>query len=127
MTQIVSPNELTVLRDLARQYRDICSEPVQDERRELWRRHNSLIMTRPLIYVRAFAWHEMPQSACVCSDPLLRGYENHLRYQMFWHSLGDDSVFEPWVTVGATMKCVGWGVDINTKEFPVACHGPARL
>lgn len=58
------------LRNLAKQYAEICARPVQDERRALWRRHNSLKQTRPLIYVRAFAWKEMPRATCVCEDPV---------------------------------------------------------
>ena len=54
-------DDRTILRDLAREYIDVCGAPVQKERRDLWRRHNSLKDTRPLIYVRAFAWNEMPR------------------------------------------------------------------
>lgn len=102
-----------IIRDLALQYKDICAEPVQNERRQLWSLHNSLIMTRPLIYVRAFAWKEMPESACSCVDPFFRAYEDFFRNRLFWNNLGDDSIFEPWVTVPATMTCYGWGVDVH--------------
>jgi len=104
------------LRELAARYRAICAEPAQQEVRRLWRRHNSLIATRPLIYVRAFAWQEMPQAACKCTDPFLRSYENYFRSQLFLHDLGDDSVFEPWVTVPAALACSGWGVAIDRKH-----------
>jgi hypothetical protein len=103
-------NDRAILRDLAQRYLAVCREPVQDERRDLWRRHNSLQRTRPLIYVRAVAWHETPQCACLCADPLFRGIENTLRYNLFWSTLDDDSIFEPWVTVGAVHACGGWGV-----------------
>lgn len=106
------PSDRTLLRDLAKRYRDICGEPVQADRRDLWRDHNSLRPTRPPIYVRAFAWSEMPQSACLCRDPFYRPYEDFFRNRLFWASLGDDSVFEPWVTVEAALKCRGWGVAI---------------
>lgn len=99
-----------ILRDLAKQYAEVCAQPVQEERRALWRQHNSLKQTRPLLYVRAFAWHEMPQSKCLCGDPFARQYENFFRNHLFWNELGDDSIFEPWVTVQATRKCQGWGV-----------------
>lgn len=114
-----SKYELGVLRDLARQYAAICGEPVQQERRRLWRAHNSLKPTHPLIYVRAFAWREMPQSKCVCQDPFFRGHEDFFRRHLFWHSLNDDSIFEPWVTVQATRVCQGWGPEIrriNSEE-----------
>jgi len=109
----MNKSDRTIMRELAERYRDICAEPVQEERRQLWRRHNSLVRTRPLIYVRAFAWHEMPQSACRCEDPFFRGYESFFRHQLFWHEQDDDSIFEPWVTVPATLACAGWGVDIQ--------------
>ena len=55
--------DITILRDLAKRYAEIASKPIQDERRDLWRKHNSLVRTRPLIYMRAFAcWSEMPES-----------------------------------------------------------------
>ena len=58
----MTDNDRTILRDLARRYMEVCSKPEIDERRDLWRQHNSLKWTRPLIYVRAFAWKEMPEA-----------------------------------------------------------------
>ncbi len=110
---MLNQSDLQIIRNLAKQYRDLCADPVQEKRRALWKRHNSLEMTRPLIYARAFAWQEMPQAGCTCEDPLLRHYEGLLRKNLFWYTLGDDSVFEPWITVPATLTCHGWGVDIN--------------
>ncbi|NOY81325.1 MAG: hypothetical protein GXP31_10015 [Kiritimatiellaeota bacterium] len=100
----------TILRDLARRYLEICASPVQEERRGLWRRHNSLKPTRPLVHVRAFAWEELPDSQCGCTDPFLRRFEDFFRRNLFRNTLGDDSIFEPWVTVQAVRKCTGWGV-----------------
>ena len=100
-----------VLRELASQYLEICHHPEQDERRDLWRRLNSLKQTRPPIYVRAFAFGEMEQSRCLCEDPLYRIYESIFRHRLFWNSLQDDSIFEPWITVKAVKTCVGWGID----------------
>jgi len=95
-----------LVRDLGHQYLAITTEPVQEERRRLWRHLHSLRPVRPLIYVRAFAWSEMPEAQCLCTDPFFRGWEAFFRHRLFWHSLNDDSIFEPWVTVPAV--CVGW-------------------
>jgi len=106
----------TVLRDLVQQYLDICSKDVQAERRDLWRQHNSFIRTPVLIYVRAFAWSEMPKSHCGCEDPFYRGYEGFFRRMLFWDTFDDDSIFEPWVTVNAacvTPKEGVWGLPIR--------------
>jgi hypothetical protein len=104
-----------ILRELTRRYLDICHRPEQQERRGLWRRHNSLAWTPPLIYVRAFAWQEMPEARLECHEPFLRHVENFFRYHLFWDSLGDDSVFEPWVTINAAYCCTGWGVDVERR------------
>lgn len=92
-----------VLRDLPRRYVAACARPEQAKRRDLWRKHNSLKETPPPIYTRAFAWKEMPESRCACEDALFRHCEDFLRHQLFWDSLNDDSVFEPWVTVRAVL------------------------
>jgi hypothetical protein len=107
---MTSRQDKKTLRDLAKRYLEVCTRPVQAERRALWRRHNSLKETRPLIYVRAFAWKEMPQSQCVCEDPFARQYEDDFRRHLFWNTFNDDSIFEPWVTVQATRICTGWGL-----------------
>ena len=109
--------DIAVLRELTQRYVEICQDPVQDERREQWRRLNSLEQTRPPIYVRAFAWHEMAEAQCRCVDPLFREHENTLRYKLFWHTMHDDSIFEPWITVVAVKTCVGWGID-STRRMP---------
>ena len=99
-----------ILRDLAKRYLDICNTSEQQERRRRWRAHNSFKGDRPLIYVRAFAWSEMPQSKCQCEDSFARGYENFFRNHLFWDTFNDDSTFEPWVTVRAVYKHAGWGI-----------------
>jgi hypothetical protein len=93
--------DIAVLRDLAARYVQICNKPVIDERRNLWRRHNSLRRTRPLIYVRAWAWQEMLESELHCEDPFFRHYEDFFRQSLFRDTFDDDFIFEPWVTVYA--------------------------
>lgn len=105
--------DVTMLRDLVKQYAAICAAPAQRERRDSWRKHNSLKPTRPLIYARAFAWQEMPQAQLRSRDAFFRPFENTLRHAIFWDSLGDDSIFEPWLTVSAAKVAYGWGVKIK--------------
>ena len=47
----ISKKDRNLLRDLAKQVAEIASLPVMDERRELWKRHNSLDPVRPMILV----------------------------------------------------------------------------
>lgn len=99
-----------ILRDLAEKYLEICNEDIQEERRRLWRKQNSLDSERPLIYARAFAWKEMPDSKLKCEDEFFRDFEGVLRKKLFWHSLNDDSIFEPWIDMSAVHKCRKWGI-----------------
>ena len=66
----MDPTDRTILRDLARRYQEVCQQPVQNERRRLWRQHNSLKRTRPLIFTFRFAWKEMPQAQLPVRRPL---------------------------------------------------------
>jgi len=115
-----------ILRDLAKRYLDICNTAEQQERRKRWRAHNSFKGDRPLIYVRAFAWGEMPQSVRQCEDPFARGYENFFRNYLFWDTLNDDSIFEPWVTVRASYRGAGWGIGAK-RIRPAESRGASKF
>ena len=104
-------SDRAILRELAKRYVDLCHRPDMARRHDLWRRHNSLQSVRPPIYVRAFAWDEMPEAVRLCADPRLRGLERFLRMELFRGAFEDDYVFEPWVTVEAVHACEGWGVE----------------
>jgi len=99
----MSSGDIERLRDLTKRYLEICHTDEQQRRRDLWRRHNSLQYTRPPIYVRAFAWREMPECRSTCQDPFYRPYEDVLRQSLFRATFDDDFVFEPWVMVRAAV------------------------
>jgi len=106
--------DIQILRELAKRYAEIAAKPIQQERRELWRLHNSLRRTRPLVYVRWLAaWHEAEESRLQCEDPFFRGHETFLRQMIFQDSIGDDCVIEPWITQRASFVLPPeghWGV-----------------
>jgi hypothetical protein len=119
----MSSQDVELLRELTKQYLEICHQDVQQERRTLWRQHNSLNPTRPLIYVRAFAWREMPDAVCRCEDPFFRNYESFFRQELFRATFGDDYIFEPWVTVTASYRLPSpgiWGPKIERIPSPEA-------
>ena len=111
--------DISVLRDLAKQVAEIADKEIQDERRDLWRRHNSLQRTRPPIYVRWFAcWQEvLPDEKLECEDPFFRQYERTLRFAVYQDRIGDDYVIEPWLTVQAVYATPAgpsrWGPEIR--------------
>jgi len=84
MSETPSSADLTILRDLAKQYAELCADPREDRKRDRWRRLNSLQdVDRPPIYIRAFAWNEMPQRKFLCEDTSLHGYEDFFRRRLF--------------------------------------------
>ena len=105
--------DVTVVRDLAARYAQIAADGVQHERRQRWRSLNSLEPARPPIYVRGGnCWDEVPElNERLCEDDLLAGIEHRLRRLLYWASLSDDSVFEPWLTIGAVHRARGWGLE----------------
>lgn len=107
--------DIQVLRSLAEKVSEISKKPIQNEKRELWRKNNSLIKTRPLVYMQVGGWDamgtEVINDRLECSDPLFRDIEFQLRYAIFKDDFGDDEIIEPWVTVSPINTYYGWGLD----------------
>ena len=119
MRIVVNSDDIHVLRDLVMQYKEVTHNPIQGQRRDLWRNHNSFRFTRPPIYTRAYAWGEMPDSRCICTDPFYKRYEENLRRRLFWASLNDDSIFEPWLAVSAAVVTPSdgiWGLPVQWSD-----------
>jgi len=116
--------DISVLRELAKQVAEIAAKDVQDRRRDLWRRHNSLQRTRPLIYVRWFACLQevFPEETLRCEDPFFRAYERSLRQSIYQDRLDDDTIVEPWLTVRAAYATPTgtrrWGPEIKRIPSP---------
>jgi hypothetical protein len=90
---IIAPNERDTLRRLAARVAEAAADPAQTHLADLWRRFNRLDAERPMVL--AFpegGWRELaPESLCVCSDPVLRQWEHHLRCTVFRiDHIGDD-------------------------------------
>ena len=116
------PHDIAVLRDLALRYRDVCDADDQHEKRDLWRRHNSLQMTRPPIYVRAIPRDDEPAlQITACEDPDWRSYEGWLRLMLCHAAIGDDYTFDRWISVPAARVLPPeglWGLRINRIPSP---------
>ena len=117
----MSADDRTILRDLVKQYVELCQQPVQQERRRLWRALNSKQPTRPLIYIRAYAAGEVPEVTTLrCQDAFWRGYEHHLRDRLYHARFDDDSIYAPWLTVGAAR----WAPPHGLWGVPTPFHRP---
>jgi len=114
-------HDVTVVRELAAQYRQAAAKPVQDERRQLWTRHTNLQPTRPLVLVSFGMWNVWCREvfgdhALQCADPFFRQHERALRLLLFQDSIGDDTIVEPWYTLRAAVHGGWnnlWGVELG--------------
>jgi len=115
----LASQNVRVLRDLAKQVAEIGHLPVQQQRADLWRRHNDLHPARPMVLIfPEGSWRELlPRSQMTCQPGLAQDYEYDLRVRLYyWEHLQDDNVIEPIVASPIFIEQSGWGID--TKETP---------
>lgn len=108
-----SVHDRAILRDLAAQVADLAARPGEAVKRDLWRRHNRLEPTRPLIFCDPEnSWHEIiPDDALRCGHPTAREWEWHLRKQIFWGTqMLDDYTIEPYFNVAHVRTKPHWGL-----------------
>jgi hypothetical protein len=108
-----SHREREVLRCLAEKVAAHAASPRMAERRELWRRHNQLEGTRPLILCDPEnGWNEIiTERQLQCQGTVTRRWEAELRKEIFWaEEMGDDKPIEPFFDVPYTVSPDDWGL-----------------
>jgi hypothetical protein len=116
------PAERLVLRLLAEQAAELAARSIEAEKRMLWTRHNALKPTRPVIFCDPEnSWNEIiPPEMLACQNPIARGWEFHLRKQVFWGAqMGDDYTVPPYFPIEHIHLEPDWGlrqVQIGGKD-----------
>ena len=78
--------EITVIRELAKQYMEIAVSDKHVRMRQRFRDTNDLKIVRPPLLIDEVPWHEMNfdgSLTCVCEDEELRRIEYRLRVFLF--------------------------------------------
>ena len=114
-------NEVQRIRDLAKETLEYALSDEMNRRRKLWTDHNSLIFTRPPIYIRAIPWEEWPDVyKLTCQDPFLRGLEAEFLLNRYRMSIkNDDTIIEPFITMRASVAVAPegvYGIPANLEE-----------
>ncbi|MFB3893080.1 MAG: hypothetical protein ACE15C_13775 [Phycisphaerae bacterium] len=110
----MTTSDRKILRDLARRVAEIAALPIMAERRELWKRHNSLGKCRPMILVfPEGSWRELlPPDALKCEGEKARSIEHDLRIRIYTHERMDtDMVIEAEWIVSKAISSTGWGIE----------------
>jgi hypothetical protein len=111
----VPTTELTIVRDLARQVRDIAAHPRNIERQRLWRCHNDLEPERVMVLAElGGVMGEFADAIPVtCTHPDAAGLERELRTRIYnFDVLDDDRVISGW------LDCP-WQVQISSRGVAV--------
>jgi hypothetical protein len=106
--------ERTTLRDLAKRVAEIASLPIQQQRRQEWKLHNSLRSKRSMIWLSPEgAWRELvPESSLRCDGKLARTIEGQLRRTIYYHDhFCDDNLVEKTWPVRRAIVSSGWGIE----------------
>jgi len=107
-----------IIRKLAGQIAEIAALPVQEEKREMWRRLNAKKPQRPMVMVDQVCWNEMnfeDELTLLCEDDECRQYEDFLRKTLYqWNHFRVDMAVEPFIRVHKAICNSGFGIE--TKE-----------
>ncbi|MFP4029484.1 MAG: hypothetical protein ACLFWL_16995 [Candidatus Brocadiia bacterium] len=116
----ISRNDRRILRELAKRVAEIGHDPVQNEKAELWRRHNDLEAVRPMILtLPQGSWRELlPESELQTSEDCpLRGLERDLRERIYYRqNIDDDTVIEPRIACPLVIRNTGWGIETRCRQ-----------
>jgi hypothetical protein len=120
---LFSLQDRELLRDLARRVAAIAELPIQAERRELWKRHNSLEPVRPMLLVfPEGSWVELvPFGTLRCEHGTARLFELELRQRIYYHEhFRDDTVIEREWLVNKAIRNSGWGLAPRRRHSDTA-------
>ncbi len=110
----ISKEDRNILQNLAEKLREIADSPKMRETRLLWKKHNMLEKTRPVIFCDPEnGWNEIITEAEMrCNGNIARRWEMDLRKEIFWgEEMGDDKPIEPYFEVPYTVSKDDWGLE----------------
>lgn len=119
----IKEKDKKILRELAKRKLEIAHDPVMEERRRLWKKHNSLKGERPMVLLESGGLEEefLPYSVLQCEEDWARGMEYALRAEILHYEVvKDDSVVDPYLRIN-------WFVEIGDYGVPVTFQREANI
>jgi hypothetical protein len=114
----VTKQDKKTLRELANKIAEIASLPVHEEKKQMWKKLNSLNPVRPLIWMDEVCWHEMDVDGelnLTTSSEFSRRIEASFRQTLYqWNYMPGDMVIEPIIYSPLAISNSGLGI---TKEM----------
>ena len=107
----ISDQDRDVLRKLAERVANLASKDSEKEKIKLWKDHNALRTTRPVIFCDPEnGWNEIITSDILeCKGSLAQRWEVALRKELFWgEEIKDDKPIEAYFNLGYTYLETDW-------------------
>jgi hypothetical protein len=112
VTASFTAKDKKLLRDLAKEVKDISADPVWTEKRALWKAKNALGRVRPLVLTSLpdAAWRELlPESSLAAEGEAARMIEWDLRKRIFRRRvIGDDEIIDDKLYVPVERTLTDW-------------------
>lgn len=119
---MIAAKDRNTIRELARKWRELASQPVMNERKKLWKAVHDLKSERPVILVETSPIEGyVSPSELRCSDTFLRAVEKNMVDNVrHAEEVGDDIVFEPYYRIGWQLDISDFGVPVEMKPATTA-------
>ena len=113
-----SSRDIEVVHGLAARLMEAASQPVQDEKREMWRKLNGLEAVRPMVWINEIPWWEFEDNehelVCRCEDGFARDLERELRRTLYlWDHMRTDMVVDPVLYSNYEYRDTGFGLEVD--------------
>jgi hypothetical protein len=125
-TDYLCDHDRDVLRRLGERRMQIAESPLNAERRKMWQDTNDLKPGRPPVLIESGVAFDdsFDDTELACRDEWARNLERRFRCQIWAHDvLKDDSVVDPFLTVGWHVRNSGYGVEFPTSHGDTGGHG----
>ena len=115
----INKRDVVIIRELAARVAEIASRPVQETKRQLWRKLNARKPSRPMVMIDQVCWNEMNRGdelTLRCTHAECRAHEEQLRRTLYqWQHFPVDRVVEPFVYVPKAIRNTGFGITVQEE------------
>ena len=111
---MIPTDEKKLLRELAKVLKNHSESQKETKKAHLWTAHNDLHSERPMVFCDPEnGWNEIiTQESLLCKNDIARGWEFHLRREIFWaEEMKDDKVITGDFVLSHTYTDSGWGME----------------
>ncbi|WMJ22836.1 hypothetical protein RBG61_12700 [Paludicola sp. MB14-C6] len=118
---ILSQNDISILQELAKEYMQYATLPLQQKKKELWLALNRFEMQRPMIVIDQIPWHEMDVDGFLknqVNHPYWAMVETALRQSIYkWKYMPADMVLPPYIMLPRLIQNSGYGIMVEEERL----------